>query len=34
VLQAQGAEVVHLGHDRSVDALVTAPVHEDGTASQ
>jgi isobutyryl-CoA mutase len=29
VLQAQGAEVVHLGHDRSVDAVVTAAVQED-----
>ncbi|HWH28828.1 MAG TPA: cobalamin-dependent protein, partial [Mycobacteriales bacterium] len=29
VLQAQGAEVVHLGHDRSVDAVVTAALQED-----
>ena len=29
ILQAQGAEVVHLGHDRSVDAVVTAAVQED-----
>jgi methylmalonyl-CoA mutase len=29
VLQSQGAEVVHLGHDRSVDAVVTAAVQED-----
>ena len=29
VLQSQGAEVVHLGHDRSVEALVAAAVQED-----
>ncbi|WP_238005596.1 fused isobutyryl-CoA mutase/GTPase IcmF [Dactylosporangium sp. AC04546] len=29
LLQAQGAEVVHLGHDRSVDAVVRAAVEED-----
>ncbi|MDO8732677.1 MAG: methylmalonyl-CoA mutase family protein [Actinomycetota bacterium] len=29
LLQAQGAEVVHLGHDRSVDEVVTAVVQED-----
>ncbi len=29
VLQAQGAEVVHLGHDRSVEDVVTAAVQED-----
>ena len=29
VLQSQGAEVVHLGHDRSVDAVVAAAVQED-----
>ena len=29
VLQVQGAEVVHLGHDRSVDAVVTAALQED-----
>ncbi|MBN1096839.1 cobalamin-dependent protein [Blastococcus sp. TML/C7B] len=29
MLQAQGAEVVHLGHDRSVDAVVRAAVEED-----
>ena len=29
ILQAQGAEVVHLGHDRSVDEVVTAVVEED-----
>ena len=29
ILQSQGAEVVHLGHDRSVDAVVTAAVQED-----
>jgi methylmalonyl-CoA mutase len=29
ILQAQGAEVVHLGHDRSVEAVVRAAVEED-----
>ncbi|MBP8919896.1 MAG: cobalamin-dependent protein [Micropruina sp.] len=29
VLQARGAEVIHLGHDRSVDDVVTAAVDED-----
>jgi methylmalonyl-CoA mutase len=29
VLQSQGAEVVHLGHDRRVEAVVTAAVQED-----
>ncbi|GIF23603.1 methylmalonyl-CoA mutase [Actinoplanes tereljensis] len=29
LLQAQGAEVVHLGHDRSVEDVVTAVVQED-----
>jgi methylmalonyl-CoA mutase len=29
LLQAQGAEVVHLGHDRSVDEVVAAAVQED-----
>jgi methylmalonyl-CoA mutase len=29
ILQAQGAEVVHLGHDRSVDDVVTAALQED-----
>ena len=29
LLQAQGAEVIHLGHDRSVDDVVTAAVQED-----
>ncbi len=29
VLQAQGAEVVHLGHDRSVEEIVTAAIQED-----
>src|SRR3954454_1231036 len=29
LLQAQGAEVVHLGHDRSVDSVVRAAVEED-----
>src|ERR1700733_394091 len=29
LLQAQGAEVVHLGHNRSVDEVVQAAVAED-----
>ncbi|WP_431876624.1 fused isobutyryl-CoA mutase/GTPase IcmF [Amycolatopsis sacchari] len=29
ILQAQGAEVVHLGHNRSVDEVVTAAIDED-----
>ena len=29
MLQSQGAEVIHLGHDRSVDEVVTAAVQED-----
>src|SRR5689334_7339311 len=29
ILQSQGCEVVHLGHDRSVDEVVTAAVQED-----
>jgi methylmalonyl-CoA mutase len=29
ILQAQGAEVIHLGHNRSVDEVVTACVQED-----
>ncbi|MGY1823552.1 fused isobutyryl-CoA mutase/GTPase IcmF [Geodermatophilus sp. SYSU D00079] len=29
LLQAQGAEVVHLGHDRSVDSVVRAALEED-----
>ena len=29
VLQSQGAEVIHLGHDRSVEEVVTAAVQED-----
>jgi len=29
ILQSQGAEVIHLGHDRSVDAIVTAAIQED-----
>ncbi|MEU8261929.1 fused isobutyryl-CoA mutase/GTPase IcmF [Micromonospora sp. NPDC048999] len=29
LLQSQGAEVVHLGHDRSVEEVVTAAVQED-----
>ncbi len=29
ILQTQGAEVIHLGHDRSVDEVVTAAIQED-----
>ncbi len=29
LLQSQGAEVIHLGHNRSVDEVVTAAVQED-----
>ncbi|NUS07862.1 MAG: methylmalonyl-CoA mutase [Nonomuraea sp.] len=29
ILQTQGAEVIHLGHNRSVDEVVTAAVQED-----
>ncbi len=29
ILQAQGAEVIHLGHDRSVEDVVTAAIQED-----
>jgi methylmalonyl-CoA mutase len=32
LLQAQGAEVIHLGHDRSVDEIVDAAVQEDADA--
>jgi len=32
ILQAQGAEVIHLGHDRSVEEIVTATVQEDADA--
>ena len=29
ILQATGVEVIHLGHNRSVDEIVTAALHED-----
>jgi methylmalonyl-CoA mutase len=29
ILQASGAEVIHLGHNRSVEEVATAAVHED-----
>src|SRR5437879_796351 len=29
ILQASGAEVIHLGHNRSADEVVTAALHED-----
>ena len=32
ILQSQGAEVIHLGHDRSVDEIVDAAVQEDAHA--
>ena len=32
ILQAQGAEVVHLGHDRSVEEIANAAVQEDAHA--
>ena len=32
ILQSQGAEVVHLGHDRSVEEVVTAALQEDAQA--
>lgn len=32
ILQAQGAEVIHLGHNRSVDEIVTAAIQEDAHA--
>jgi len=32
ILQAQGAEVIHLGHNRSVDEVALAAVHEDADA--
>ena len=32
LLQSQGAEVIHLGHDRSVEDVVTAVLQEDADA--
>ncbi len=32
ILQAQGCEVIHLGHNRSVEEIVTAVVQEDAQA--
>jgi methylmalonyl-CoA mutase len=32
LLQAQGAEVIHLGHDRSVEEIATAAIQEDARA--
>ncbi|MEE8580443.1 MAG: cobalamin-dependent protein, partial [Myxococcota bacterium] len=32
ILQGQGAEVIHLGHDRSVDEIVGAAIQEDADA--
>jgi methylmalonyl-CoA mutase len=33
LLQSAGAEVVHLGHNRSVNEVVTAALHEDADAT-
>ncbi len=32
ILQSQGAEVIHLGHDRSVEEIVDAAIQEDAHA--
>src|SRR5579863_4677381 len=32
ILQASGAEVIHLGHDRSVDEVVNCAIQEDANA--
>ena len=32
LIQAQGVEVIHLGHNRSVDDIVRAAIHEDADA--
>lgn len=32
ILQARGAEVIHLGHNRSADEIVNAAIEEDATA--
>ncbi|HEY2298681.1 MAG TPA: cobalamin-dependent protein, partial [Jatrophihabitans sp.] len=32
ILQGQGAEVIHLGHNRSVDEVAVAAIHEDADA--
>jgi len=32
VLQSLGAELIHLGHDRSVDEIVQAAIEEDAQA--
>jgi len=34
ILQASGAEVIHLGHNRSVNEIVTAAVQEDAQGSR
>jgi methylmalonyl-CoA mutase len=33
IIQAQGAEVIHLGHNRSVEDVVRAALQEDADAS-
>ena len=32
ILQSGGAEVIHLGHNRSAEDVVTAAIHEDAQA--
>ena len=32
IIQASGAEVIHLGHDRSVDEVVNCAIQEDANA--
>ena len=32
IMQASGAEVIHLGHNRSVDEIVNAAIEEDAQA--
>jgi isobutyryl-CoA mutase len=32
ILQSSGAEIIHLGHDRSVDEIVTCAIQEDASA--
>ena len=32
VMQSSGAEIIHLGHDRSVDEIVRCAIQEDANA--
>ena len=32
IIQSSGAEVIHLGHDRSVQEIVDCAIHEDAQA--